>query len=97
MSNYVSESNRLTCFDLERLQVVDSRARSGADGNLQQAARRKLEVFQSQVPGGRIQVIKTQTVSSSRWSSQGITNSTPKDNNQDVFEDLKVIIKNALM
>ncbi|XP_065155307.1 uncharacterized protein [Atheta coriaria] len=71
-------------------KVVDSRARSGADGNLQQAARRKLEVFQSQVPGGRIQVIKTQTVSSSRWSSQGITNSTPKDNNQDVFEDLKL-------
>jgi hypothetical protein len=52
------------------LQVVDSRARSNADGALQQQARRQLEVFQSQIPGGHLQVIKTQTVSSSRWSNK---------------------------
>lgn len=52
------------------LQVVDSRARSNADGALQQQARRQLEVFQSHIPGGHLQVIKTQTVSSSRWSNK---------------------------
>ncbi|XP_017775316.1 PREDICTED: uncharacterized protein LOC108561772 isoform X2 [Nicrophorus vespilloides] len=87
-------------------KVVDSRARSGADGNHQQQARRKLEVFQSQVPGGRIQVIKTQTVSSSRWTGLGggggrriINNnnnnnsSSIEDNNEEDeahFEDLQL-------
>ncbi|KAJ3643302.1 hypothetical protein Zmor_026024 [Zophobas morio] len=51
-------------------KVVDSRARSNADGALQQQARRQLEVFQSHIPGGHLQVIKTQTVSSSRWSNK---------------------------
>ncbi|XP_044264575.1 uncharacterized protein LOC123011255 isoform X2 [Tribolium madens] len=51
-------------------KVVDSRARTNADGALQQQARRQLEVFQSQIPGGHLQVIKTQSVSSSRWSNK---------------------------
>uniref|UniRef100_A0A1Y1JY63 Uncharacterized protein n=1 Tax=Photinus pyralis TaxID=7054 RepID=A0A1Y1JY63_PHOPY len=50
-------------------KVVDTRARSNADGAIQQA-RRQLEVFQSSVPGGRLQVIKSHTVSSSRWTSK---------------------------
>nr|XP_008192878.1 PREDICTED: uncharacterized protein LOC656219 isoform X1 [Tribolium castaneum]XP_015840211.1 PREDICTED: uncharacterized protein LOC656219 isoform X1 [Tribolium castaneum]XP_015840212.1 PREDICTED: uncharacterized protein LOC656219 isoform X1 [Tribolium castaneum] len=51
-------------------KVVDSRARTNADGALQQQARRQLEVFQSHIPGGHLQVIKTQSVSSSRWSNK---------------------------
>ncbi|KRT81197.1 hypothetical protein AMK59_5516 [Oryctes borbonicus] len=51
-------------------KVVDCRARSCVDGNLQQEARRQLEVFQSQIPGSRLQVIKTNTVSSSRWTTK---------------------------
>lgn len=51
-------------------QVVDLRARTDADGALQQQARRQLEVFQSQIPGGHLQVIKTHTVSSSRWTNK---------------------------
>lgn len=68
------------------MQVVDSRARSGADGSLQQQARRQLEVFQSQIPGGRLQVIKTQTVSSSRWTNKSSSSIETKD-----FENLQVI------
>ncbi|RZC35124.1 microtubule-associated protein futsch [Asbolus verrucosus] len=68
------------------LQVVDSRARTNADGALQQQARRQLEVFQSQIPGGHLQVIKTQTVSSSRWSNKSELQELPvKD-----FENLQV-------
>ncbi|KAK9889525.1 hypothetical protein WA026_006879 [Henosepilachna vigintioctopunctata] len=52
--------------------VVDSRARTDADGGLRQQARRQLEVFQSQVPGGRLQVVKTHSVSSSRWSNKRV-------------------------
>ncbi|KAJ8910856.1 hypothetical protein NQ315_010802 [Exocentrus adspersus] len=55
------------------LQVVDLRARTDADGALQQQARRQLEVFQSQIPGGHLQVIKTHTVSSSRWTNKAVT------------------------
>lgn len=54
-------------LSLSVAQVVDSRARSAADGSVQ-AARRQLEVFQSQAPGGRVQVVRTRTVSSQRWA-----------------------------
>ncbi|XP_044753641.1 uncharacterized protein LOC123313034 isoform X5 [Coccinella septempunctata] len=53
-------------------KVVDSRARTDADGALRQQARRQLEVFQSQVPGGHLQVIKSHSVSSSRWTNKRI-------------------------
>ncbi|XP_072379555.1 uncharacterized protein [Diabrotica undecimpunctata] len=64
-------------------KVVDSRARTDADGALHQSARRQLEVFSSEIPGGRLQVIKTHTVSTSKWSSSG----TSKD-----FENLQLSI-----
>ncbi|KAL1495046.1 hypothetical protein ABEB36_010529 [Hypothenemus hampei] len=53
-------------------KVVDSRARTGADGSLQAQASRQLEVFQSRTGGSRVQVVKTKTVSSSssRWSGK---------------------------
>ncbi|KAK4876253.1 hypothetical protein RN001_012675 [Aquatica leii] len=60
-------------------KVVDTRARSNADGAIQQQARRQLEVFQSSVPGGRLQVIKSHTVSSSRWTSKSPTASEHKE------------------
>lgn len=71
------------------MQVVDSRARSGADGSVQ--AKRQLEVFQSQVPGGRLQVVKTHTVSSSsrKWTSSNATNRDTEDISKE-FEDLQV-------
>lgn len=58
---------------------MDTRARSNADGAIQQQARRQLEVFQSSVPGGRLQVIKSHTVSSSRWTSKSPTASEHKE------------------
>lgn len=70
------------------VQVVDSRARTNADGALQQQARRQLEVFQSQIPGAHLQVIKTQSFSTSRWShnqSNHLTEIPVKD-----FENLQV-------
>lgn len=67
------------------LQVVDSRARTNADGALQQRARRQLEVYQSQIPGGHLQVIKTHTVSSSRWTNKSSSSINDKD-----FENLQV-------
>ncbi|XP_060527621.1 uncharacterized protein LOC132702829 isoform X2 [Cylas formicarius] len=51
-------------------KVLDSRARTGLNGSLHQQASRQLEVFQSNGPGARLQVIKTHTVSSSRWSGK---------------------------
>lgn len=71
------------------LQVVDSRSRSGADGSVQQQGRRQLEVFQSQIPGGRLQVIKTQTVSSSRWTNTSAIGLEAREIGQD-FENLQV-------
>ncbi|XP_057656503.1 uncharacterized protein LOC130894015 isoform X1 [Diorhabda carinulata] len=64
-------------------KVVDSRARTDADGALYQSAKRQLEVFSSEVPGGRLQVVKTHTVSTSKWSSTG--------NNKD-FENLQLTL-----
>ncbi|KAH1017916.1 hypothetical protein HUJ05_008504 [Dendroctonus ponderosae] len=58
-----------------RSQVVDSRARTGADGSLQAQASRQLEVFQSRAAGAHLQVVKTKTVSSSRWSGKGTESS----------------------
>lgn len=72
-------------------QVVDSRARSNADGALQQRARRQLEVFESSVPGGRLQVIKSHTVSSSRWTSKPSVIADANEITQQ-FEDLNVRI-----
>lgn len=64
-------------------KVVDSGARTDADGALHQSAKRQLEVFSSEVPGGRLQVVKTHTVSTSKWSSTG--------NNKD-FENLQLTL-----
>ncbi|GLV34146.1 uncharacterized protein CBL_00075 [Carabus blaptoides fortunei] len=56
-------------------KVVDSRDRCAPDGTQHQRKRRQLEVFQAHVPGGSLQVIRTQTVatSGSRWSSRSTT------------------------
>ncbi|CAG9760826.1 unnamed protein product [Ceutorhynchus assimilis] len=69
-------------------KVVDSRARTGVNGNLQAQASRQLEVFQSRTSGARLQVVKTKTVSSSRWSSTNKGDSTPIAALG--FEDLKL-------
>ncbi|XP_071050196.1 uncharacterized protein DDB_G0283697 isoform X2 [Onthophagus taurus] len=67
-------------------KVVDSRARSRPDGHVQQEAKRQLEVFNSHVPGGRLQVIKSHTVSSSRWTS------TSPSTNPIEFDNLQLSI-----
>ncbi|XP_074031802.1 uncharacterized protein isoform X2 [Leptinotarsa decemlineata] len=51
-------------------KVVDSRARTDAEGGLHQSARRQLEVFHSQIPGGRLHVVKTHTVATSKWTNK---------------------------
>lgn len=82
----MSNLQQMIIIIIVSLQVVDSRARTNADGALQQQARRQLEVFQSQIPGGHLQVIKTQSVSSSRWSNKSELQQLPiKD-----FENLQV-------
>lgn len=48
--------------------MVDSLSRTDADGALRHAARRQLEVFNSQVPGARLQVVKTHSVA--KWSNK---------------------------
>ncbi|KAF5306192.1 hypothetical protein FQR65_LT07469 [Abscondita terminalis] len=63
-------------------KVVDTRARTNADGAIEQQARRQLEVFQSNVPGGRLQVIKSHTLSSSRRTSKSPTLSEQQENKQ---------------
>ncbi|CAH0554957.1 unnamed protein product [Brassicogethes aeneus] len=81
------------------LSVVDSRARTDADGALQAQARRQFEVFQSQVPGGHLQVIKTHTVSTSRWSSnKGATTAKIANGGADTngFENLQENLQNKL-
>ncbi|XP_023718334.1 uncharacterized protein LOC111870354 isoform X2 [Cryptotermes secundus] len=50
-------------------KVVDSRTRNLADGSVQQRQRKQLEVFQAQVPGGSLQVIRTKSVTSTNSSS----------------------------
>lgn len=74
--------------------MVDSRARTGTDGSLQAQASRQLEVFQSRAAGASLQVVKTTTVSSSRWS--GKVENPAKGLG---FEDLQVFnivnVKNA--
>lgn len=71
-------------------QVVDSRARTGADGSLQAQASRQLEVFQSRAAGAHLQVVKTKTVSSSRWSGKS-TESPIKG-----FENLQVNMQKSI-
>lgn len=71
-------------------QVIDSRDRSNPDGNIKERHRKQLEVFQAQTAASCLQVIRTQTISSSssRWSSSSsstpnkeILNSENKPNN----------------
>ncbi|XP_045474193.1 uncharacterized protein LOC123680368 isoform X4 [Harmonia axyridis] len=66
-------------------KVVDSRARTDLDGALRQQARRQLEVFQSHVPGVQLQVIKSQSVSSSRWTNKRLEEAKGGD-----FEGLQI-------
>ncbi|XP_066155754.1 serine-rich adhesin for platelets isoform X3 [Euwallacea fornicatus] len=66
-------------------KVVDSRARTGADGSHQAQASRQLEVFHSRAAGSRLQVVKTTTVSSSRWSGKA-----EEPNKRLEFEDLQL-------
>ncbi|XP_044015411.1 uncharacterized protein LOC122857353, partial [Aphidius gifuensis] len=47
--------------------VVDSRIRNSADGNIQQQARRQVEIYQSKEPGRSLQVVRA-----SQWSSSKI-------------------------
>lgn len=54
------------------MQVIDSRERNSADGNVVQKARRQVEVFQSHGVGGR----SVQVFRASQWSSSRITDST---------------------
>ncbi|XP_039292047.1 uncharacterized protein LOC120353229 isoform X2 [Nilaparvata lugens] len=57
------------------LQVVDLRARNRADGSQEQRRQKKqLEVFQASIPGGSVQVIRSQTTTSS-WHGQSTTSS----------------------
>ncbi|RZF34484.1 hypothetical protein LSTR_LSTR011726 [Laodelphax striatellus] len=56
-------------------QVVDLRARNRADGSQEQRRQKKqLEVFQASIPGGSVQVIRSQTTTSS-WHGQSTTTS----------------------
>ncbi|PSN36251.1 hypothetical protein C0J52_21118 [Blattella germanica] len=66
-------------------QVVDSRARNLADGSVQQRQRKQLEVFQAQVPGGSLQVIRTQSVTSTSSSRTVVHGNISSD-----FENLQV-------
>ncbi|XP_039300423.1 LOW QUALITY PROTEIN: uncharacterized protein LOC111051347, partial [Nilaparvata lugens] len=55
--------------------VVDLRARNRADGSQEQRRQKKqLEVFQASIPGGSVQVIRSQTTTSS-WHGQSTTSS----------------------
>ena len=51
--------------------MIDSRERNNPDGSFQERQRKQMEVFQTKVPGGSMQVIRTQTVttSSKKWTS----------------------------
>lgn len=90
---YLTQNYKISSFiwvtkKIFLFQVVDSRARTGADGSLQAQASRQLEVFQSRAAGARLQVVKTKTVSSSRWSGKGEVPSIQALG----FEDLQVRI-----
>ncbi|XP_011308989.1 uncharacterized protein [Fopius arisanus] len=52
-------------------KVVDSRQRNTVDGTVIQKARRQVEVFQSQEPGRRVQVVRA-----SQWSSSRVTDTS---------------------
>lgn len=72
-------------------QVVDSLSRTDADGALQHAARRQLEVFHSQVPGARVQVVKTHSIS--KWTNKTSPTKSIEDSGtfgNKEFENLQV-------
>ena len=59
------------------VQVVDSRARNLADGSVQQKQQTKqLEVFQAQIPGGSVQVIRSHTSTTSSWHNSKVISSS---------------------
>jgi hypothetical protein len=66
MVQYVNRMlNKQACFGV--LQKVVDATKKGDAGQHRQ--RQQLEVFQSRVPGGALQVIRSQSASS--WSNQG--------------------------
>nr|CAD7440079.1 unnamed protein product [Timema bartmani] len=71
--------------------VVDCRARNTADGSVQQKQRKQLEVFQAQGPGGSLQVIRTQSITSSSSSKTTGWNRTPAITAPD-FENLQLTL-----
>ena len=93
MSVYTCHSTCLFLFVTLFIQVVDSRARNLADGSLQQRQRKQLEVFQAQVPGGSLQVIRTQSVTSTSSSSSSWKATLHSDANvTSDFENIQVCI-----
>ncbi|XP_075220425.1 uncharacterized protein LOC142323932 isoform X4 [Lycorma delicatula] len=55
-------------------KVIDSRARNLADGSTEQRQQTKqLEVFQANIPGGSVQVIRSQSLTTSSWQGQSTT------------------------
>lgn len=75
------------------VQVVDSRARNLVDGSVHQRQRKQLEVFQAQVPGGSLQVIRTQSVTSTSSSSCSWRAPLHSDTNVPTdFENIQVCI-----
>lgn len=70
--------------------MVDSLSRTDADGALRHAARRQLEVFNSQVPGARLQVVKTHSVA--KWSNKtsSVSASIEEGFGNKDFENLQV-------
>lgn len=74
MHKFIQKTTSKLIVNIFTRQVVDSLSRTDADGALQHAARRQLEVFHSQVPGARLQVVKTHSVS--KWSNKGSLTST---------------------
>lgn len=74
--------------------MVDSLSRTDADGALRHAARRQLEVFNSQVPGARLQVVKTHSVA--KWTNKTSSVSTSIEDSGGFgvkdFENLQVSV-----
>nr|CAD7400067.1 unnamed protein product [Timema cristinae] len=77
--------------DSDISEVVDCRARNTADGSVQQKQRKQLEVFQAQGPGGSLQVIRTQSITSSSSSKTTGWNRTPAITAPD-FENLQLTL-----
>lgn len=88
-------------------KVIDSRARNLADGSKEQRQQTKqLEVFQANIPGGSVQVIRSQSLTTSSWQGQSTTtklgsgsswsaraNSKNANKNEDTeFDNLKLAL-----